>query len=111
MAQTTKPIKTPQDHLPKAVKAEADGSDPGTTTVDFHGAEYVVPVGYFDDMEVMESLEDGRIFAVLRGCFGADQWSAIKGQLREEHGGRIPASALDDVMSALMTTVGPTDKR
>lgn len=110
--ETTIPdtTKKPADHL-QAVKAEANNERPALVTVTILGEDFEVAPDYFDDLEVVEALEDGHLIAVLRDLFGRDGYVRLKEALKAEHGGRAPASSLDVVFEAVMAQMDPTGPR
>lgn len=92
--------KKPQDHLP----AKTDSS-----VVDYNGTEYTVPNDFFDDLEVVEALEEGQIASVLKDMLGADQWTQLKDQLKaESEDGKARLSKLDGFFQTVTAGIRPT---
>lgn len=113
MANTTTipdTAKRPADHLPGAAVAEATGARPAPVDVTLYGETFAVAPDYFDDLEVIEALEDGHLIAVLRDMLTPDGYTRLKVAIKSENDGRAPLSALDTVFEAVMSQVGPTVK-
>ena len=100
--------KAPQDRLPKAAVAEAKNTRPGPIEVSLYGETFTVAPDYFDDLDVIEALEDGHLVAVLRDLLAPEGYERLKAAIRAENDGRAPVSSLDKVFEALMGQVGPT---
>lgn len=101
--------KRPADRLP-AAKGEAMGARPDTVTVNIYDRDYEVAPDFFDDLEVLEALEEGHIVQVLKSLFGDDYRTLVE-DIKAAHDGRAPLSALDGVFEKLTAEVGPTDSR
>lgn len=76
----------------------------------FEGEKFTAPAGFFDDFEVMEQLEDGRLVPVLRGLLGRDQLERAKALIREAHDGRVPLTAFERLFEAV-ASADPTGGR
>lgn len=109
MTKTTIPAdaKRPQDRLP--AQAEAAG-DAGTTSFVFRGAEYTVANDCLDDLDVMESFEDGRYISGIRTVLGDEQYAAFKAKIKAESAdGRIRLTAdLEPFIEEMFSSVNPT---
>lgn len=84
-----------------AAKAEALAQNVPFT---FAGQDYVVERSNIDNLELFEAIEDGNYITAVRGFLGGEQWAQFKDAHRED--GRVPMSALSDLLDTLMEIVG-----
>lgn len=62
----------------KARKAEAN--DEKTATVEFRGRTFSIPLKYDDySVDLVESLEEGKVVGIVRGFLGPNQWRVVRG--------------------------------
>lgn len=102
--------KAPQDHKAKAVVSEGKGEAPAATTFEYRGTTYTVDPLLLDDLEVLESIEDGKSATFLRRVL-ADQYVMMKDQIKADNDGRVPSAAVEEFVTAMFGAVVPTDKR
>lgn len=66
MSNTQKPAR----------QAEANGN---TTTVDFRGQKFTIPLDYDDfTVDFLESIEEGKTVGIVRGALGTRQWQRVR---------------------------------
>ena len=99
----------------RAVKAEAELQiDPDKpviireTTIEYKGVEYTVRQDTFDDVELLEMLEDERYISLVRRIVGPKKWAEFKDSARTESG-RVPAKELEAFLELVMGAVDPQD--
>lgn len=95
--------KKPADRQAKKNEAKPDEAQ----SIDFEwgGHTYTVPAEAFDDVEILELLEDEKNLSVVRQILGSDQWSEWKDRNRNA-AGRVPAEPLGEFLGALFEAVG-----
>lgn len=69
--------KTPQDHLPPAAQAEAEGTT--TLTIEWRGHQFTIPASIEDaSVDTLEAFENGKAVAAVRGILGPEQFASFK---------------------------------
>lgn len=98
----------------RAAKAEVQGPDADKpvlikeTTIEHEGVEYAFRQDAFDDIEILEELEDERYISVMRKILGKKKWVEFKESVRTESG-RVPTGEFETFLEKVMGAVGPTD--
>lgn len=69
------------------------------TTFEHNGQAYTVPAEAFDDIEVLEFLEDEAFIKAARQLLGPEQWAQWKDANRE--GGRVSSSKAEEMLTSL----------
>lgn len=67
--------------------------------------EYVIPADAFDDVEILELLEDEKHLSVVRQILGREQWGEWKDRHRGP-GGRVSSEAIEPFLKALFEAAG-----
>lgn len=95
--------KKPSDR--QAKKNEAEPDEAVDIEFEWDGDTYVIPADAFDDVEILELLEDEKNLSVVRQILGAEQWSAWKDRNRGASG-RVSAGPLAAFLEALFSAAG-----
>ena len=95
--------KKPSDR--QAKKNEAAPDEAQDIDFEWGGHTYTIPADAFDDVEILELLEDEKNLSVVRRILGGDQWTLWKDRNRND-AGRVPAEPLAEFLEALFAAVG-----
>ena len=95
--------KKPSDR--QAKKNEAAPDEAQDIDFEWGGHTYTVPAEAFDDTEVVELYEDGKVISAVRQILGGEQWSDWKDRNRNTSG-RVPAALLEEFLAALFASAG-----
>ena len=94
--------KKPSDR--QAKKNEAAPDEAQDIAFEWGGYTYTIPAEAFDDVEILELLEDEKHLLVVRQILGS-QWGEWKDRNRNASG-RVPAEPLVEFLEALFAAVG-----
>ena len=94
--------KKPSDR--QAKKNEAAPDEAQDIAFEWGGYTYTIPAEAFDDVEILELLEEEKNLLVVRRILGT-QWAEWKDRNRTASG-RVPAEPLTEFLEALFAAVG-----
>lgn len=95
--------KKPSDR--QAKKNEAAPDEAQDIDFEWGGHTYTIPAEAFDDVEILELLEDEKNLSVVRQILGPVQWGEWKDRNRTATG-RVPAEPLVEFLEALFGAAG-----
>jgi hypothetical protein len=104
MPQIPPGAKMPTDRQPR--KNEANPDEAKDVPVAFGDHEYVIPAAAFDDIEIVEQLEDENHILAVRQILGKDQWNRWKANERNPETGRVPATRAKEFLEVLFESLG-----
>lgn len=70
------------------------------------GVKVNVTADDFDDVEILEMVENGAIPSIMRKVFGAEKYEEVKKALYDEEAGKTRTSALGEWLDEVMGKVG-----
>lgn len=74
--QRAEVVTLPGDALPKVDGGTAEEEE--TRSFKYDGVEYTIPHASNWDVDVMEGIEDGKMFIAVRSLLGPEQWGVFK---------------------------------
>ena len=89
--------KKPADRKPKKTD--------GPITFEYDGTTYTVDRDAFEDLEVVEALQDEKHFPAIRLILGDAQWTQFKESIRDRKTGRVPADKAEPFINGLFEAV------
>ncbi len=101
--KTTTTRRAPQDHKPKAALAV-----PESVTATVRGVDWVIEAAALDDWDLIEDLNDptgASLPSATRRLLGLDQYEAAKTMVRDAVTGRVPATAMSELIGEIFTAV------
>lgn len=91
-------VKQPSDHRP--AKNEANPAAARDIAFEHDGHHWTIPAAAFEDIEVLELLEDENYVSVVRKILGRQQWDAWKNAHRDDEG-RVSVTHAEPFITAL----------
>lgn len=104
MPEIPEGVKLPSDRQPRKNEAKPDEAQAVPFTFGDH--DYVIPPEAFDDIEVVEQLEDENYVLALRQILGKAQWNRYKANERNEQTGRVSADRSKEFLEVLFRELG-----
>lgn len=102
-------VKMPADRQAKKNEANPDNTEDIVFAYGEDGDgqpfEYVIPADAFDDVEIVELLEDEKNISVLRQILGKEQWDLWKDRSRGATG-RVSSATAMSFLQAMFAAVG-----